>query len=100
MHHQPTTLTCDAGKPTSLFMVRAGDLRQRIDSALLAYTELEGGCPTCLKEAMQYALLAPGKRLRPILVMLAAEACGATAERRPSRSLRGRDGPCLLTGPR
>ena len=31
--------------------------------------------------AMRYALLAPGKRLRPMLVLLAAEACGAAPER-------------------
>jgi geranylgeranyl diphosphate synthase type II len=29
-----------------------------------------------LQEAMAYSLLAPGKRLRPLLVILAAEACG------------------------
>ncbi len=30
---------------------------------------------------MRYALLAPGKRLRPMLALLAAEACGSPAER-------------------
>jgi geranylgeranyl diphosphate synthase type II len=34
------------------------------------------GCPASLLEAMRYSLLAPGKRLRPLLVVLAAEACG------------------------
>ena len=29
-----------------------------------------------LREAMRYSLLAPGKRLRPMLALLAAEACG------------------------
>jgi len=38
--------------------------------------ELGAGCPASLREAMAYSLLAPGKRLRPLLVMLAAEACG------------------------
>jgi geranylgeranyl diphosphate synthase type II len=33
-----------------------------------------------LVEAMGYSLLAPGKRLRPLLVILAAEACGGTKE--------------------
>ena len=32
--------------------------------------------PPSLLEAMRYSLLAPGKRLRPILVLMAAEACG------------------------
>src|SRR5262249_32567631 len=34
------------------------------------------GCPARLLEAMRYSLLAPGKRLRPLLVILACEACG------------------------
>ena len=33
-----------------------------------------------LREAMRYSLLAPGKRLRPILVLMASEACGGTVE--------------------
>jgi geranylgeranyl diphosphate synthase type II len=36
----------------------------------------DGRCPAALIEAMRYSLLAPGKRLRPLLVILAAEACG------------------------
>jgi len=38
------------------------------------------GCPAILQEAMEYALLGPGKRVRPMLVLLAAEACGASVE--------------------
>ncbi len=38
----------------------------------------EKGVPASLVEAMRYSLLAPGKRLRPVLVFLAAQACGAT----------------------
>ena len=38
------------------------------------------GCPARLREAMRYSLLSPGKRLRPMLVLLAAEACGGTAD--------------------
>jgi geranylgeranyl diphosphate synthase type II len=37
--------------------------------------------PKRLKLAMDYSLLAGGKRLRPVLVMAAAEACGAPASR-------------------
>ncbi len=36
----------------------------------------EAGLPGPLLEAMRYSLLAPGKRLRPLLVVLAFEACG------------------------
>ncbi len=32
--------------------------------------------PPALTEAMSYSLLAPGKRLRPLLVLMAVEACG------------------------
>jgi geranylgeranyl diphosphate synthase type II len=34
------------------------------------------GCPAALAEAMRYSLLAPGKRLRPLLVVMANEAAG------------------------
>ncbi len=36
------------------------------------------GCPPSLTEAMRYSLLASGKRLRPLLAILAAEACGGS----------------------
>lgn len=58
----------------------AHSLGPQIDAALDAYTQCEsGGCPASLREAMRYSLLAPGKRLRPMLVLLAAQACGAPA---------------------
>lgn len=54
----------------------ANQLGPRIDAALAARLHLNDGCPERLREAMSYSLLAPGKRLRPILVLLAARACG------------------------
>jgi geranylgeranyl diphosphate synthase type II len=54
----------------------SNELCQRIDLALDRYTQLGDGCPQQLAEAIRYALLAPGKRLRPLLVLMAAEACG------------------------
>lgn len=42
--------------------------------------ELPEGCPDHLRRAMAYSLLAPGKRLRPCLFLLAAEAVGADLE--------------------
>src|SRR6516165_2046438 len=36
------------------------------------------GCPATLPEAMRYSLLAPGKRLRPLLVLMSSEAAGGT----------------------
>ncbi len=50
--------------------------RERIDGALERYTHFDRGCPPTLTQAIRYSLLAPGKRLRPMLVLLAAEACG------------------------
>ncbi|NMC19395.1 MAG: polyprenyl synthetase family protein [Thermogutta sp.] len=51
-------------------------LKQTVDSALDEFTRLPEDCPSRLREAMRYSLLAEGKRLRPLLVLLAAEACG------------------------
>src|SRR3954454_11377173 len=56
------------------------DKRALVDARLRASVRPGGGCPEALAEAMHYSLLAPGKRLRPLLVILAAEACGG-AER-------------------
>ena len=52
------------------------DLREQIDAALRSAVKFEAGCPPRLREAIEYSLLAPGKRLRPQLVLLAAQACG------------------------
>lgn len=66
---------------SSDFVTLADRLRQQIEAALDLSVRLPEGCPALLGEAIRYSLLAPGKRLRPILVLLAAEACGAPAER-------------------
>ncbi len=55
-------------------------LREPIDAALERYATFGDGCPPRLAEAIRYALLGPGKRLRPQLVLLAAQACGARVE--------------------
>jgi geranylgeranyl diphosphate synthase type II len=55
-------------------------LRERIDAALVRYAQFDGDCPTELAVAIRYALLGPGKRLRPRLVLMAAEACGGALE--------------------
>jgi geranylgeranyl diphosphate synthase type II len=49
-----------------------------IEAALERYTEFDGDCPARLRDAIRHSLLAPGKRLRPMLVLMAAEACGCT----------------------
>jgi geranylgeranyl diphosphate synthase type II len=63
------------------FLDYANAVRAEIESALLEYTEYDPDCPARLREAMRHSLLAPGKRLRPLLVLMAAEACGCDRER-------------------
>ncbi|MHB1033698.1 MAG: polyprenyl synthetase family protein [Pirellulales bacterium] len=65
---------------SSSFIERTRAIRDRIDSALSAYSDFDGGCPDRLREAVRYSLLAPGKRLRPLLAWMAAEACGGSPE--------------------
>jgi geranylgeranyl diphosphate synthase type II len=55
-------------------------LRERIDDALGRYLQFDENCPKQLAEAIRYALLSPGKRLRPRLVLMAAEACGGAID--------------------
>ncbi len=55
-------------------------LSKQIDAALLRYTKFNDDCPSRLQEAISYSLLAPGKRLRPQLVLLSARACGGREE--------------------
>jgi geranylgeranyl diphosphate synthase type II len=55
-------------------------LRERINAALERYAQFGEDCPAQLAEAIRYALLGPGKRLRPRLVLMAAEACGGAIE--------------------
>jgi len=62
------------------FSVYTESLRSRVDRSLRAYCEPGQGCPDRLREAIGYALLSPGKRLRPMLVLMAAEACGGSYE--------------------
>jgi geranylgeranyl diphosphate synthase type II len=47
-----------------------------VEEHLRAALRLGDDCPASLAEAMRYSLLAPGKRLRPLLVFAAAEASG------------------------
>jgi geranylgeranyl diphosphate synthase type II len=56
------------------------DKRALVDAHLEAALRPAPGLPASLLEAMRYSLLAPGKRLRPLLVILAAEACGGRDE--------------------
>ena len=61
------------------------DLRERVDQRLAEYVApasftSAADCPAKLRDAMAYSLLAGGKRLRPLLMLLTAEACGSDIE--------------------
>lgn len=51
-------------------------LRTQVDARLDGYMQAQADCPASLRDSMAYSLQAGGKRLRPILVLLACEACG------------------------
>ncbi|MCA9116820.1 MAG: polyprenyl synthetase family protein [Planctomycetaceae bacterium] len=53
---------------------------EQVETALQRYVAPQDDCPPRLQEAMAYSLLAGGKRLRPVLALLACEACGGKAE--------------------
>ncbi len=55
---------------------RFSQLREMVESKLDAYLAPAPGCPDRLTAAMRYSALAPGKRLRPTLVLLASQAIG------------------------
>jgi geranylgeranyl pyrophosphate synthase len=55
----------------SIFLASA---RERVDEALERYLPVPPACPGILSEAMRYSVFAGGKRLRPILVLAAADA--------------------------
>lgn len=55
-------------------------LRLRVEDGLSEYMKQDADCPQRLREAMSYSLMAGGKRLRPVLVMLACEACGGESD--------------------
>jgi geranylgeranyl diphosphate synthase type II len=51
-------------------------LRVEIDAALAAHTQYGDDVPPHLADAIRHSLLAPCKRLRPLLVLMACRACG------------------------
>ena len=54
--------------------------RAMVETALERVLPPEAAPPTRIHQAMRYSVLAPGKRLRPILVVAGAEAVGGRAE--------------------
>ena len=52
------------------------DTQRAVDAALKIYLPPAGTKPATIHRAMRYSVFAGGKRLRPILAIAAAEACG------------------------
>lgn len=57
----------------------------RVDAALDGYlpevnSDPGTGCPARLASAIRYSVLGGGKRLRPVLCLMASEACGGDIE--------------------
>ena len=65
---------------TSSFAEQTESFRQLIDAQLDQYCKFDADCPPILAAAIRHSLLAPGKRLRPMLTLMAAEACGSQPE--------------------
>lgn len=55
--------------------------RKQVDQALNHFLDTTQSDPEIIHEAMRYSVFAGGKRLRPVLVLAAAECCGASPER-------------------
>ena len=59
------------------FLQRVEALRIGVDRRLADLAPAVGSAPDRLVEAVRYSLLAPGKRFRPMVTLLAAAECGA-----------------------
>jgi geranylgeranyl diphosphate synthase type II len=56
------------------------ELRTLIEKALDDYLVTDPACPDRLNSSLRYSVLAGGKRLRPVLVLMSCEACGGDIE--------------------
>ena len=65
-----------ADAPCESVDVAIADVRQFIDPLLEEAVNALEHAPQRLRESIRYALLAPGKRLRPALTLWASDACG------------------------
>ncbi len=80
MANIPTTST-----PVSALGEYLEKARHRIEEALDEYLpaphgDADAACPARLAMAMRYSVLSGGKRLRPVLCLMATEACGGDCE--------------------
>lgn len=64
----------------SAFTEYLSQVRPAVEEALEGWLRRQAAEPSELHEAMRYAVMGPGKRVRPALVLAAAEACGGRRE--------------------
>ena len=80
------TLTVLARQPAFDLVFWSGDQLARVEQALNAWVTagaphgLDHGAPAALVDAMRYAVLDGGKRLRPLLVLASCEAVGGNPQ--------------------
>src|SRR4051812_38035336 len=65
---------------TASFTEVALQLRRQIDEALACCAEYGDDCPPKLAVAIRHSLLAPAKRLRPMLVLMSCQTCGCNIQ--------------------
>jgi len=89
MNHHPAAMHDPTARHGVEVMVDLSDeLKQAkvlVETGLERYSIADspmdnGRCPNRLAQAMRYSLMAGGKRLRPILAMWSAEACGVSGD--------------------
>jgi len=62
---------------TAEFVKYAAEILEEVNERLATYATFGEGCPERLEAAIRHSLMAPCKRLRPLLVLSAAETCGS-----------------------
>ena len=71
----------------------------RVENALARHLPPATSIPIRLHDAMRYAALGGGKRVRPLLAFAAGELTGAAPDKLETRRLRRRADPRLFAGP-
>ena len=69
-----------ARAPDADFGERIDEYRERVNAKLAATLAADADIPARLGEAMRYAVLGAGKRVRPLLCYATGELCGLADE--------------------
>src|SRR5688572_28140170 len=81
LRHKVDNIVSSDASASDRLLAELRPRQTRIDEALgLWLSRVTAGGPAAIHDAMAYSLFAPGKRLRPLLVVLACEAAGGALE--------------------